>query len=217
MDDRHRTAHPDEWPACPGVPAPTRPHTLCGIRTARAARAAVLAAAVLSVTAAATASAVPRSPAAPVAPGSPGPTAVVRSSEPIGEWPLQPQPAVVRGFDPPDERWSAGHRGVDLLGRRGQVVRSALPGRVWYVGRIAGRGVVVVWHGDTRTTYEPVTASLARGDTVAAGGALGRLEQFGSHCLPSTCLHWGWIRNVGDVYLNPLLLVGAGPVRLLPL
>ena len=27
----------------------------------------------------------------------------------------------------------------------------------------------------------------------------------------------GWIRNVDDVYLDPLRLVGAGPVRLLPL
>ena len=36
-----------------------------------------------------------------------------------------------------------------------------------------------------------------------------------SHCWPRTCLHWGWIR--GDTYLDPLILVGAGPVRLMPL
>lgn len=28
------------------------------------------------------------------------------------------------------------------------------------------------------------------------------------------CLHWGWLRD--EVYLDPLDLVGAGPVRLLP-
>ena len=169
----------------------------------RALRAVALTAAVLAVTLG-TAAASPSSIAS-------------RSSEPAGEWPLRPQPAVVRGFDPPDEQWHAGHRGVDLLGGPGQAVRSALPGTVWYVGRIAGRGIVVVWHGDTRTTYEPVTASVARGDQIAAGQVIGRLEQFGSHCAPRACLHWGWIRNVDDVYLNPLLLVGAGPVRLLPL
>jgi hypothetical protein len=31
-------------------------------------------------------------------------------------------------------------------------------------------------------------------------------------------LHWGWIRNADDVYLDPLDLVGLDqPVRLLPL
>ena len=35
------------------------------------------------------------------------------------------------------------------------------------------------------------------------------------HCLPRACLHWGWLR--GETYLDPLRLVGGGPVRLLPL
>ena len=134
---------------------------------------------------------------------------------PVGAWPLRPTPAVVRGFDPPDAAWGAGHRGVDLLGRPGQPVRTALAGTVTFAGVIAGRGVVVVDHGDTRTTYEPVAASVARGDPVAAGAVVGRLAPAGSHCPPRACLHWGWIR--GTTYLDPLLLVGAGPVRLLPL
>ncbi|MBB6626547.1 peptidoglycan DD-metalloendopeptidase family protein [Nocardioides sp. KIGAM211] len=134
---------------------------------------------------------------------------------PVGMWPLLPVPEVVEGFDPPDSPWGAGHRGVDLLGRAGQPVRSALPGRVSFAGRLAGRGIVVVDHGDTRTTYEPVAADVAVGDPVAAGDRLGRLEVVGSHCFPRACLHWGWLR--GATYLDPLLLVGLGPVRLLPL
>lgn len=35
-----------------------------------------------------------------------------------------------------------------------------------------------------------------------------------SHCFPRACLHWGWLR--GETYLDPLELVGAGPVRLVP-
>jgi hypothetical protein len=35
------------------------------------------------------------------------------------------------------------------------------------------------------------------------------------HCFPATCLHWGLI--VGETYVDPLTLVGGGPVRLLPL
>jgi len=141
--------------------------------------------------------------------GTPG------ESDPVGVWPLLPQPEVVEGFDPPADPWGAGHRGVDLLGSSGQAVRTALPGQVTFAGMLAGRGVVVVSHGDTRTTYEPVTASVGVGEDVGAGDRIGRLDPVGSHCFPRSCLHWGWLR--GDTYLDPLDLVGGGPVRLLPL
>lgn len=136
---------------------------------------------------------------------------------PHGTWPLSPRPAVVTGFDPPATRWGAGHRGVDLAGHVGQVVRAALPGRVTFASGLAGRGVVVVDHGDTRTTYEPVVATVRVGDRVARGDPIGRLELPGSHCSPVSCLHWGWRRNADDVYLDPLSLVGAARVRLLPM
>jgi murein DD-endopeptidase MepM/ murein hydrolase activator NlpD len=130
-------------------------------------------------------------------------------------WPLAPAPEVVGGFDPPESRWGAGHRGVDLAGSPGQPVRSALAGTVTFAGELAGRGVVTVDHGGTRTTYEPVAASVVVGDAVAAGDRIGRLQSGGSHCAPATCLHWGLLD--GERYLDPLTLVGAGPVRLLPL
>ena len=133
---------------------------------------------------------------------------------PDGEWPLAPRPAVAARFDPPGTRWGAGHRGVDLVGHPVATVRSALAGTIRFTGRIAGRGVVVVGHGDTRTTYEPVRATVRVGDRVAAGSPIGRLETAGSHCFPAACLHWGWLR--GEVYLDPLTLVGAQPVRLVP-
>ena len=134
---------------------------------------------------------------------------------PVGMWPLAPRPTVVRAFDPPTDPWGAGHRGVDLAGRVGERVYAALAGRVRFAGRIAGRGVVVVDHGSTRTTYEPVAATVGVGGVVARGQPIGVLETAGSHCFPGVCLHWGWIR--GHTYLDPLLLVGGGPVRLLPL
>ena len=137
------------------------------------------------------------------------------TADPVGVWPLQPEPEVVHAFDPPDSPYGAGHRGVDLLGTVGQPVLAALPGAVTYAGSLAGRGVVVVDHGATRTTYEPVAATVAVGTPVAAGATIGTLELAGSHCFPRACLHWGWIE--GETYLDPLRLVGAGPVRLLPL
>ena len=129
-------------------------------------------------------------------------------------WPLLPRPEVVAGFDPPEQDWEAGHRGVDLLGTAGQPVRAARAGRVTYAGRLAGRGIVVISHGDTRTTYQPVKASVRVGAVVLTGQKVGVLESMGSHCWPRTCLHWGLLR--GETYLDPLTLVGAGPVRLLP-
>jgi murein DD-endopeptidase MepM/ murein hydrolase activator NlpD len=130
-------------------------------------------------------------------------------------WPLQPTPEVVRAFDPPDTTWGPGHRGVDLAGSVGQVVHTALAGRVTFAARLAGRGVVVVDHGATRTTYEPVARTVRVGDSLARGQPIGTLELAGSHCFPLACLHWGWRR--GSTYLDPLLLVGGGPIVLLPL
>lgn len=137
------------------------------------------------------------------------------ADDPVGGWPLRPEPTVVTRFDPPTNPYGAGHRGVDLLGRAGQEVHAALPGTVSFAGRIAGRGVVVVGHGATRTTYEPVAAAVSVGDAVAGGAPLGTLEPAGSHCAPRACLHWGWLE--GEDYLDPLRLVGDGPVRLVPL
>jgi murein DD-endopeptidase MepM/ murein hydrolase activator NlpD len=137
------------------------------------------------------------------------------ATDPVGVWPLQPEPVVVHAFDPPDSPYGAGHRGVDLLGSVGQPVLAALPGMVTFAGLLAGRGVVVVNHGATRTTYEPVSATVTVGTPVPAGSQVGTLELAGSHCFPRACLHWGWIE--GKTYLDPLRLVGAGPVRLLPL
>jgi murein DD-endopeptidase MepM/ murein hydrolase activator NlpD len=136
-------------------------------------------------------------------------------TDPVGVWPLRPAPEVVHDFDPPDDPWGSGHRGVDLAGTVGQSVHSALAGTVAFVGHIAGKPVVTVSHGETRTTYEPVSSSLEVGTTVAAGQRIGSLELPFSHCFPSACLHWGWLD--GETYRDPLGLVGDDRVRLLPL
>ena len=132
-----------------------------------------------------------------------------------GVWPLDPEPEVVRGFEPPAGPYAPGHRGVDLAGAPGQPVLAALPGTVGFAGSIGGKPVVTVLHGGRRTTYEPVVATVGRGHQVAAGDVLGRLTVTDGHCFPAACLHWGLIED--ETYLDPLTLVGGGPVRLLPL
>jgi hypothetical protein len=130
--------------------------------------------------------------------------------------PLPGRLVVLRRFQPPPSPYAAGHRGVDLAAAVGTEVRAAGAGTVTFAAALAGRGVVTVTHGSLRTTYEPVAASVAAGQAVAAGQPVGRVGAPSGHCRPGvSCLHWGLLR--GSTYLDPLLLLGRVPVRLLPL
>ncbi|MFF3467832.1 murein hydrolase activator EnvC family protein [Streptomyces sp. NPDC001984] len=143
------------------------------------------------------------------------------STQAIGRnWPVGSHPVVVRGWDPPATPYGRGHRGVDLGARSGTPVRAVAPGRVSFAGRLAGRGVVSVelTGTDLRTTYEPVTASVKKGDEVEAGQVVGVVEATGAHC-GGMCVHWGLLRD--ETYLDPLSLLPpwllhSGPSRLLP-
>jgi len=134
-------------------------------------------------------------------------------------WPLAPRPAVVRGFDPPEQRWMPGHRGVDLASTAGALVRSAGAGVVNFAGEVAGKQVVSVRHPDgILTTYEPVEPQVIAGQPVARGDPLGTLVVGHAGCAGG-CLHWGARRGAGSSarYLDPLALLGIVRVRLKPL
>lgn len=121
--------------------------------------------------------------------------------------------AVVGSFDPPTVRWGSGHRGVDLAAAPGVTVVAPAAGVVSFAGPVAGRRVVVVDHGATRSTLEPVSALVAVGTRVVAGQPVGVLDA-GHTCAAASCLHWGLLR--GEEYLDPLGLVSGVDVRLLP-
>lgn len=132
-------------------------------------------------------------------------------------WPLDGQPAVVHRFDPPEQRWLPGHRGIDLGGLVGQPVRAVDDGVVTYSGTIAGVGILTVTHGGgLRSTYQPVDVRLPEGTHVARGEVVGVLADLGSHCLVRTCLHLGAIRGK-EHYVDPLLLLSRWQLSLLPL
>lgn len=137
--------------------------------------------------------------------------------------PLAGRPEVVTPFAPPEKKWQAGHRGVDLAAPPGSTVLATAAGTVSYVGVIAGVPVVTIDHGTVRTTYQPVTSNLAVGTAVTLGAPVGVLRA-GHRCEVAgaeVCLHVG-LRE-GEHYLDPLLMfaldaeVGGGhDVRLLP-
>ncbi|WP_435215260.1 M23 family metallopeptidase [Streptomyces sp. bgisy034] len=165
---------------------------------------------------------VPRlTPTATSVPSAPDPAPAVPT---VGRaWPVGVRPPILRGWEPPATTYGRGHRGVDLAAPAGTPVRAVTAGRVFFAGRVAGKGVVSVelpGTGDPplRTTYEPVRAVVKKGAEVEAGEVVGTVEATGSHCT-ETCVHWG-LRRAGT-YLDPLSLLPPwllrrGPSRLLP-
>lgn len=128
--------------------------------------------------------------------------------------------SVVRQFSPGPHRYAPGHRGVDLASSSGAAVLAAGAGTVVFAGMVAGRPVVSIQHSDAlRTTYEPVSGEVAMGQQVVVGQRIGALLAGHPGCAAAACLHWGLRQHTpsGEVYLDPLLLLGQGKVRLKPL
>jgi murein DD-endopeptidase MepM/ murein hydrolase activator NlpD len=123
---------------------------------------------------------------------------------------------VVRPFQPPATPYGPGHRGVDLGGEPDAPVLAAGDGTVVFAGPLAGRGVVSIAHaGGLRTTYEPLAVLVSAGQQVKRGTVIGNLASGHEGCVDApACLHWGVRR--GAEYLDPLGLLSAGRVRLLP-
>lgn len=138
------------------------------------------------------------------------------------DWPLRPRPVVGRPFDPPEQDWLPGHRGVDLAGAPGQSVYSAGPGIVVFAGTVGGKPVMAVLHeGGLRTTYEPVEGEVPVGRRVTRDTRIGELAAGHAGCAAPACLHWGLRREstarASREYLDPLGLLRRTPIRLKPL
>ncbi|EMY32555.1 peptidase M23 [Arthrobacter crystallopoietes BAB-32] len=133
---------------------------------------------------------------------------------PEWNWPADPVPQVLKTFDPPPESWLSGHRGVDLAAPGGGEVLAPEAGRVSFVGTVVDRPVITIDHGSgLRSSFEPVRSTLAKGDLVDAGDAIGTVAG-ARHCSPG-CFHWGV--RLGEDYINPLqFVVDLRPSVLLP-
>jgi murein DD-endopeptidase MepM/ murein hydrolase activator NlpD len=123
---------------------------------------------------------------------------------------------VLREFAPPAHPWESGSRGVDLDAYAGERVYAATGGVVLYAGELAGRGVISIRDGTLRTTYEPVDPVVHAGDLVTQGELIGYVSDVFDNCgPPGSCLHWGALR--ANVYLDPMGLLRAPAIRLLPI
>lgn len=144
------------------------------------------------------------------------------------------RPRVIRPFEKPAQRWSTGHRGVDLaVPENDRRVYAPAPGKVVFSGTVVNRKVLVIAHPDgRRSTFEPMDEMLPVGTTVAAGEVIGTVagaadgngEQSYRRCT-TVCLYWG-VRQGGArgdgsgktaEYINPMSLLGSKkPSILLP-
>ena len=144
------------------------------------------------------------------------------------------RPRVIRPFENPAQRWSAGHRGVDLaVPEHDRRVYAPAPGKVVFSGTVVNRKVLVIAHPDgRRSTFEPMDEALPAGTTVAAGEVIGTVavtaggnsERPYRRC-STPCLYWG-VRQGGArgdgsgkeaEYINPMSLLGSKePSILLP-
>jgi murein DD-endopeptidase MepM/ murein hydrolase activator NlpD len=137
-----------------------------------------------------------------------------------GDWTWPVVGPVIRGFDPPDTPFGAGHRGIDIAAPLGTPVLAAHGGVVTFAGPVGGRLFVTIDHGATlESTYSFLSAiAVRRGAVVREGEVIGRSGP-GHADEPVPHLHFGV--KLADVYVDPLDHLGPLEVwrfiRLAPL
>ena len=147
---------------------------------------------------------------APGVPGTPAVSTVPTVSSPGARWPWPIAPPIVvgRSFIAPATPYSAGHRGIDLTVGSGADVRSPADGVVTFAGVVVDRPVVTIDVGDDLlVSFEPLAATVVKGDRLARGEVVGRVAE-GGHC-DRECLHVG-VRLRG-AYISPLLFFDRVP------
>jgi murein DD-endopeptidase MepM/ murein hydrolase activator NlpD len=128
--------------------------------------------------------------------------------------------AIVQGYDPPDDLYGAGHRGIDIAAPPGSVVVAPDDGVVSFAGPVGGRLFLSIDHGGgVVSTSSFLTSLLVRkGDTVVRAQPVASTG-WGHAAATVPHLHFG-VRLDGE-YVDPFAYLGppsvAGFIRLAPL
>jgi murein DD-endopeptidase MepM/ murein hydrolase activator NlpD len=107
-------------------------------------------------------------------------------------------------FRAPATPYGPGNRGLEFDTAPGATVRAAAAGEVTFAGPVGGRRYVTVLHADgVRTAYGPLgRVAVGLGDDVTAGAVLG-----------TTTGPLLWTARIGDVYVDPAVLLAASGDR----
>jgi murein DD-endopeptidase MepM/ murein hydrolase activator NlpD len=133
-------------------------------------------------------------------------------SLPAGEFPWPVSGPVIRGFDPPDSPYGAGHRGIDIAVAVGTPILAPEAGSVSFAGRVGGELFVTIDHGGgLSSTYSWVSSAAVReGDVVARGQTIGATGT-GHPGASVPHLHFG-VKLDGE-YVDPLELLAPLSVQ----
>jgi murein DD-endopeptidase MepM/ murein hydrolase activator NlpD len=127
---------------------------------------------------------------------------------------------VIQGFDPPQNPFGSGHRGIDIAAPVGTSIVAPADGTVTFAGPVGGRLFLTIDHGGgLESTSSWLSALLVhKGDTVVQGQPVA-LTGWGHPNAPIPHLHFGV--KLDDAYVDPLEYLGTAPVtgmiRLAPL
>jgi len=151
----------------------------------------------------------------PAASGEWGFTVEIRTPRPAaasGTWSWPVQGPLLRGYDPPQSPYGAGHRGIDIAVRVGTTVRAPEGAVVAFAGKVGGQLFVTLDHGgDLTSTYSWLSSTLVRkGDVVARGQPIATSGPGHPGSLVPH-LHLGV--KLGGVYVDPLLYLGTASVQ----
>lgn len=116
-------------------------------------------------------------------------------------WPLAGP--ILRPFDPPDNPYGSGHRGIDIGAAVGMEVVAPAAGVVSFAGKVGGQLFLTIAHGGALlSTASWLTDVLVRnGDPVAEGQVVAH-SGWGHAADPLPHLHFSV--RLGGVYVDPL-------------
>ena len=138
-----------------------------------------------------------------------------------GSWTWPVTGPVIRTFDPPEDPFGSGHRGIDIAAPAGTPVLAAEAGIVTFAGRVGGELFVSVDHGGGLvSTYSWLSGvGVGRNDVVGGGQVIASSGTGHPGSLGPAHLHLG-VKLNGE-YVDPLDYLSAasvvGLIRLAPL
>ncbi len=135
--------------------------------------------------------------------GVPAPDLAAASAMPADPWTWPVTGPVIAAFDPPDDPYGSGHRGIDIAVAVATPVLAPADGVVTFAGPVGGRLFVTVDHGaGVRSTSSFLSAlGVRRGQAVLRGQVLGRS---GSGHAGAAVPHVHFSVRLDDVYVDPL-------------
>lgn len=128
-----------------------------------------------------------------------------------GSWAWPVTGPVIRDFDPPEDPYGSGHRGIDIAVPVGTPILAPEAGVVTFAGPVGGQLFVTIDHGGgVQSSYSWLSVvGVRKGDVVARGGVIGATG-LGHAGASVPHVHVG-VRLDGT-YVDPLAFLGPAPI-----